>query len=260
MSDITLNYRSAELLAPAKAGAAAASGPLGLRATLVWGLAAYAAMWSPLLIEWMLQAMWGADAGLPRLLNLLPTGHIAAAAVVMIALWRHGRSLREYIALAPMGRGGVARGIGYGILGFIGLGMMFILIAIVQMAFGAEPATAPTIVKVPFNMQTLIGLASLWFGMVVAAPIVEEMLFRGLMYRGLVESRIGVIGAMLITSVVFGLAHYPGFGWSRVIATGCAGLFFAWLRWYYGNTSMGMVAHAMTNTIGATALTFAILA
>jgi membrane protease YdiL (CAAX protease family) len=255
MSDITLTYRSAELLAPEKTTAEPA--PLGLLATLGWGAAAYGALWSPVLIDAMLSAVWGPGVGLPAVIS--PIGHIAAGAVVMAAVWHHRRSLREYLAMSPLGWGDVARGLGYGILGFIGLGMMFMLITIVQMAFGVEPATGPTLAKVPFNMQTMIGLASLWFGMVVAAPIVEEMLFRGLMYRGLAESRIGVIGAMLITSVVFGLAHYPGVGWTRVIATGVAGLFFAWLRWYYGNTSVGMVAHAVTNTIGASIMTAVIL-
>ncbi len=260
MSDITLNYRSSELPAPARSGPAAMAGPLGLRATLGWGIAGYLAIMSTWLIDLMLHAVWGPGVQLPALFFLVPVGHIAAAAVVVIALRHCGRPLREYLALSPMGWGDVARGIGYGALGFVGLTMMFILIALVQLAFGAAPSTAPTIVKLPFNMQTMMLLASLWFLMAVAAPIVEEMLFRGLMYRGLAESRIGVVGAMLLTSVMFGLAHYPGFGWSRVIATGCIGMLFAWLRWYYGNTGIGMVAHAVTNVIGASFLTFAVLA
>jgi membrane protease YdiL (CAAX protease family) len=258
MSDITLNYRSAELLAPAKTNVAAAHGPLGLRATLIWGTAAYFAILSTWLIDLMLNAMAGVH--LPDLFFLVPVGHIAGGVIVVIALWHCGRSVREYLALSRLGWGDVARGVGYGVIGFVGLSMMFMLIALVQLAFGAAPSTAPTIAKLPFNPQTMMLLASIWFLMAVAAPIVEEMVFRGLLYRGLAESRIGVIAAMLITSVVFGLAHYPGFGWSRVIATGCCGLFFAWLRWHYGNTSMGMVAHAVTNVIGATFLTFAILA
>jgi membrane protease YdiL (CAAX protease family) len=215
------------------------------------------AIWSPILIDAMLSAIWGPGVALPTVIS--PIGHIAAGAVVMAAVWHHRRSLREYLAMSPIGWGGLGRGIGYGLLGYVILTMAFLVIALVQMALGAAPSTAPTIVKVPFNMHTMMMLASLWFGMTVAAPIVEEMMFRGLMYRGLAESRIGVVGAMLISSVVFGLAHYPGFGWTRVIATGVAGLFFAWLRWYYGNTSIGMVAHAVTNTIGASILTAIIL-
>jgi len=256
MSDITLTYRSAELLAPEKTTTEPA--PLGLLATLGWATAAHVALWAPVLIDAMLAAIWGPGVALPNVLS--PIGHVAAGAVVVGALWHHRQSVREYLAMAPIGWGDAARGVGYGILGFIGLGLMFMLVAMVQTAFGVEPAAGPTLIKAPFNMHTMIGLASLWFGMVVAAPIVEEMIFRGLMYRGLAESRIGVVGAMLITSILFGLAHYYGFGWPRVIATGVAGLLFVWLRWYYGNTSIGMVAHAVTNTIGASFVTFAILA
>lgn len=44
-----------------------------------------------------------------------------------------------------------------------------------------------------------------------------------------------------------------------MIATGGIGMLFVWLRWYYGNTSLGMVAHAVTNTIGASILTAVVL-
>src|SRR5262245_62050651 len=119
MSDITLNDRSAELLAPVKSGSTAAHGPLGLRATLAWGTAAYFAILATWLIDLMLDAAWGVH--LPMLLGLVPVGHIAAGAIVVVALRYYGRSVREYLALSPMGWGDVARGVGYGVLGFVGL-------------------------------------------------------------------------------------------------------------------------------------------
>ncbi|MUU73432.1 CPBP family intramembrane glutamic endopeptidase [Pseudarthrobacter sp. GA104] len=40
----------------------------------------------------------------------------------------------------------------------------------------------------------------------VAAPLAEEMLFRGLLYA-LLRRRIGIIGSVLVTTTVFGLVH-----------------------------------------------------
>jgi membrane protease YdiL (CAAX protease family) len=256
---LALAYRTAATDASRPSDVTASSAPLGLWATLAWSAAAYFAIWSTVLIEPALHAVWGPDVRLPALLTLLPFGHIAAGGIVMIAVWWHRQSFRDYLVLSPIGWGGVGRAVGYGVLGYVALSLAFGLIALVQQALGVAPSTAPTFVKLPFNMQTMVLVASLWFSMVVAAPVVEEMLFRGLMYRGLAECRIGVVGAMVLTSVVFGLAHYPGFGWSRVIATGCIGMLFVWLRWYYGNTRIGMMAHAVTNTIGASIMTALVL-
>jgi len=213
-TSLALTARTAASVAPHPSVVAASPTPLGLWATIGWGTGAYVALWSPVLIDAVPRALWGMDIKVPALFDLLPVGHIAAGLIVVVALWWHRQPLRDYLALSRIGWSGIARGIGYGVLGFIGLTAAFVLIAVLQTLLGSGPSTAPTIVKLPFNMHTMMVLASLWFAMVVAAPVVEEMLFRGLMYRGLAESRVGVVGAMLLTSVVFGLAHYPGFGWS----------------------------------------------
>ena len=96
----------------------------------------------------------------------------------------------------------------------------------------------------------ILSLASYWFLLVVAAPIVEEMLFRGLLYRGL-EAKVGALITIMITSVLFGMVHYLGFGWPRAVATGCLGLLFGIIRWRTGNTTAAMVTHATINFAAA---------
>ena len=49
----------------------------------------------------------------------------------------------------------------------------------------------------------------LFVSVVVVAPIVEELIFRGLMLPGLTRSRLRFVGATLVTSVLFTLWH-PG--------------------------------------------------
>jgi len=47
----------------------------------------------------------------------------------------------------------------------------------------------------------------LFIAIVIAAPIFEELLFRGFMFKGLKNSPLGVIGTIIITSVLFTLIH-----------------------------------------------------
>ncbi|NQZ20686.1 MAG: CPBP family intramembrane metalloprotease [Colwellia sp.] len=47
----------------------------------------------------------------------------------------------------------------------------------------------------------------LFIAVVIAAPIFEELVFRGFMFKGLKNSPLGVIGTLIITSVLFTLIH-----------------------------------------------------
>jgi membrane protease YdiL (CAAX protease family) len=236
MADASVPIASRTLKAPSPASTGTpTSTPLGLLATLSWGMAALVA----LQLTDPLMRMMGIV--LPP---EVPTHYLAVVAVVAMAMWACRRPFREYLALAPMGWTDVGRGIGYGVLGLIGLVAMYA-------AFGI----LPPIVRMPFTTETMQYLLRLWILMVIAAPIAEELLFRGLLYRGLAESQIGVLGAIILSSVLFGLVHYSLGGWPRVVATGCMGLLFAWLRWRSGSTSICLVAHVTANGVGGAILT-----
>jgi membrane protease YdiL (CAAX protease family) len=206
------------------------------------------------------RALGGTPVALPPVLDLLPIGHMAVVAVVAAALWACRRSFRGYLALEPLRWRDVGRGIGYGLLGYVIMGVVAVLVALLVSKLGVagSPPALP-ILEMPFNAQALPILISLWVGMVIAAPIAEEILYRGLLYRGLAASRLGVLGAIVLTSVLFGLVHYPGFGWPRVVMTGFVGLLLGWVRWRTASTSVSIVAHATTNLVGITILTAIVL-
>lgn len=46
-----------------------------------------------------------------------------------------------------------------------------------------------------------------WIAVVIAAPVAEEFFFRGFVFEGIRGSKLGPVGAILITSVVWGLIH-----------------------------------------------------
>lgn len=55
--------------------------------------------------------------------------------------------------------------------------------------------------------QTAGVLPLLYFSIVVAAPIGEELFFRGFLFQGLQASRLGNNGALVISSVIWALIH-----------------------------------------------------
>jgi len=95
--------------------------------------------------------------------------------------------------------------------------------------------------------RNLFAMEKGWWGpmfvLVVVAPITEEVLFRGLILRGLL-SRHDVRLAIVISAALFALAHLNP--WQAASASSL-GVLFGW--WYYrtGSTVPGLIGHALVN-------------
>jgi len=94
--------------------------------------------------------------------------------------------------------------------------------------------------------------------LVLGAPFVEELFFRGLVLRSLAR-RFGPVIGVVGSSVLFGLVHFQtGMGAASDAALMCAigafGLLLAYLAVRTGRLGPGLVAHATFNAITVIAL------
>jgi uncharacterized protein len=83
---------------------------------------------------------------------------------------------------------------------------------------------------------------------VIFAPLFEEALFRGFLFEGLRQSRLGVLGAVVITSITWAALHiqYNLFGMAYIFVLGIAiGL----IRWKTKTIWSGFIMHALVNLI-----------
>jgi uncharacterized protein len=98
------------------------------------------------------------------------------------------------------------------------------------------------------------GLLIHFAAIVIAAPLMEEILFRGFLYRGLSESRIGVVGAIILTSLIWTFMHDSKSA-AGMIDTALHGVAWGWLRWYTGSLWTPIACHVAYNgTISGLAL------
>jgi uncharacterized protein len=100
-------------------------------------------------------------------------------------------------------------------------------------------------------------LPGLLFVVVVLAPLVEEVLFRGFMLPGLAAGRGGPWGAILVTALVFAIVHtqYDLFDMSAVLALG---LLLGAARWYSGSLWLALGLHVAINGVAAAQLVWAL--
>ena len=84
--------------------------------------------------------------------------------------------------------------------------------------------------ETPEFMSKVYGSSSnkflLWIAVAVAAPFFEEFLFRGFLLEGLRHTRMGVVGAILLTSAGWAIIHMQ-YGWFEIITIFLIGIIFA---------------------------------
>jgi tetratricopeptide (TPR) repeat protein len=91
-----------------------------------------------------------------------------------------------------------------------------------------------------------------FLSVVVVGPIVEEILFRGLIY-GALERRLRVAGAILASSFMFAFVHLQP---TYFIPIFCLGAVLGWARWKTGSLGLPILVHVLNNGVSLLLLKF----
>jgi uncharacterized protein len=83
---------------------------------------------------------------------------------------------------------------------------------------------------------------------VVMAPLSEELVFRGWLYGKLLKA-VPAVPAAVVTSLLFGLAHWYEYGWGGAIGATVISLFLCGLRSMTGKIWAGVLVHALWNAL-----------
>jgi membrane protease YdiL (CAAX protease family) len=86
----------------------------------------------------------------------------------------------------------------------------------------------------------------LWLETVVAAPIGEELLFRGFMFRGFVHAPRDAIPGIVLISLIWSLLHVQ-YDWLFIAEVFVLGLLFGLVRWRTGSTTLTILLHMLFN-------------
>jgi membrane protease YdiL (CAAX protease family) len=244
------------------------------RGTAVWGvvvtiLAAVGLVLAALIFQtiagavtsWLLYGTEPHDAmdlGKAFLIGMFPAG----VAVAALAWWLAGRSPAErnerlglhLPALGPLGWLVV-------IVGF--LAAMYAFIIAVTVVLGINPAdytpgpngespesgSAGLVKELMFAIASDPRLFMLVFpAVVIGAPVSEEIIFRGQMFAALANSRVGRVGASVITSALWALMHMSE-PWLSIGLIFVMGLVLSWLLLRYGSLTLTIILHGVWNGV-----------
>jgi hypothetical protein len=159
-------------------------------------------------------------------------------AVIWLAVRLARTPLRDYLALVRFTRRDF-------IIGFLVLTAVGLIYDGTVWLMGRDVIPAVVI-----NMYTSARdggmLVPFIFAIAVLAPVTEEIIFRGFIYRGWSQSWLGVAGTVLVTSALWALLHTQ-YDWDAVALIFVIGLVFGWLRWRSGSASLTIALHMLVN-------------
>lgn len=159
-------------------------------------------------------------------------------AVMVFAARRRGWRARDYLALVAPRRAEILFGVAC-------LAAVLIAFDLLTLAFGRDVVPA-FMVKMYTSARAANALALFFAAVVVVAPVVEEIVFRGFLFRGLSATRLGVAGAIVLISATWAVIHVQ-YDWVQLGQIFLIGLLLGWLRWASGSTLLTILLHVLTN-------------
>lgn len=91
-------------------------------------------------------------------------------------------------------------------------------------------------------------------GIILGAPVTEELIFRGALFSALVNSRVGRFGAVLISSALWALIHLSAAPWLYVGVIFIMGLVLGVLLLRFGSLWVTIACHASWNLVNSLAI------
>lgn len=126
------------------------------------------------------------------------------------------------------------------------LGLAAVLIASEGLTWLLDRSSVPEIMLDIYRSAQLKPL--LWFSIVLFGPVAEEVIFRGFLFRGWQQSRLGNWGTILLTALLWAGIHlqYDAYGIAMIFAYG---IFLGWVRSRTGSMLLCVVLHSALNLI-----------
>ena len=174
---------------------------------------------------------------------------IGLAGWPMLATWRRGNGPRIDLGLQLTWSGVRTGAVG----GLIALAVAAIIAALLMRfvgAFNSAAGEAAAIIAADGSRVAMIAFAAM---VLVGAPVVEEVAFRGLVF-GVVRKRgLGTWWAIAISAVLFAAIHLE---LTRIPLLLGIGLVLGWVRARSRSTGPAIIAHGVVNAPGALFLLF----
>jgi membrane protease YdiL (CAAX protease family) len=177
---------------------------------------------------------------------------ISNVLLIGILLWatsRRGWKSKDYLAMSWPPRQEVVVAL---------ISLLIVLLLIDGLAYVAgQPIIPPFMTDIYRNAQSTGSLLVLWLAIVVAAPVAEEIVFRGFFFRGWVRPTPSPMLGIVLVTALFAVIHIQ-YNWFGIFQVFLIGFLLTWTRWRSGSTLLPMLMHVIANCYAMLQVTFVV--
>jgi uncharacterized protein len=163
----------------------------------------------------------------------------AVLAVLWLAIRATGTPFTDYLALRGTSWRHLLMGVG-------GLVVLVVAWDLLGRVLGRD-ATPGFMVDVLRSAQADGAVWLLVTAFAGAAPVTEELMVRGFLYRGWSESRLGPAGAIVLSSLVWTAMHAQYYDWFLFSEVMSIGFLLGYMRYRSGSTWLTIIMHVVNN-------------
>jgi membrane protease YdiL (CAAX protease family) len=227
-------------------------GPWGPWATLGFTLVIIALMAGVQLLAFVLYLAYRGAAGLTTdieatatngtflSITTILTAVVCLGSAVFFAWIRKGPKVKDYLAMVPIGKRKH--------LAYLAIGLGFaILVDMINLLF--DRPIIPEFIEAAYTTASFKPL--LWFAICIAAPVYEEIVFRGFALAGLQQSRLRATGAVVLISLFWSSLHVQ-YELFLMVQVFLLGLVIGAIRVKSGSILPSIGVHMLINTIAMT--------
>lgn len=149
------------------------------------------------------------------------------------------------IAVLPLGPNAGLVALGFRPVGWRPIALGVVVTTLLSFGVSQLGIQPEGVKQVTDSVRDLAVLLPTLLVLAVLAPLVEELVFRGLLY-GWLAGRWGHLIAFLLSSLAFAAAHYEP---AHILLVAPLGLWFGWLRWRTNSLVPSIVAHVINNGV-----------
>ena len=192
-------------------------------------------------ISWLVET-FTANLGLITALATIVSAIICVGLIIAIVKVRRSVSIAEYLGFRPI------------------TGKIILISLAITAGFIVLSGSADTFLERPVpefmldTYSTSVWPALLWIAFIVFAPAFEEIFFRGFLFEGFRQARIGVIGAIGLTAAGWALLHIQ-YGVYEIVTIFVIGIVLGVVRLKTDSLWSPLVMHAFFNLIAMIQLT-----
>lgn len=92
--------------------------------------------------------------------------------------------------------------------------------------------------------------------LVICAPVLEELVFRGYLFKAWRNTRLGLSGTLLLTSTLFTSLHFAQYGWTILALIFALSMILGMAREKSGSIWVPMIIHSLNNLIAVVTVVY----